>query len=125
MTEEGKHYTRTTKVHKSLVTSLDSEPVTRYKHILRPGLLRAILEVYSTIAEHITRILLAPGTRWWPCGEQLLDAAHSMSHFVPDYGMQTRACSSAWAASTRRASHAYQEPAVSPRVSTASPPNSP
>jgi hypothetical protein len=125
MTEESEHYTGATKVHKSPATLLDPEPVTKYKHIWRPGLLRAIHEVFPAIAEHNTRILLAPGPLWCPCGEQLHDAAHSRSYFVPDYGMQMRDCSSARTASPRRASHAYQEPVASPQASTTSPPNSP
>jgi hypothetical protein len=125
MTEESEHYTGTTKLHKSLVTSMDPEPVRKCKHIWRPSLLRAILEVYFAIALHIARILLAPGPRWWPCGEQLHDAARSRAHFVPDYVMQIRACSSAWATSLRWASHAHQGLAASPWASTASRPNSP
>jgi hypothetical protein len=50
MTEESKHYMGTMKVHKSPTTSLDPEPVRKYKHILIPDLLRAIIEVYPAIA---------------------------------------------------------------------------
>jgi hypothetical protein len=61
MTEEREHYTGTSKVHKSHVALLDPETVTKYKHIRRPDLPRAIFKVYSAIAEHVTRILLASG----------------------------------------------------------------
>jgi hypothetical protein len=99
--------------------------MTQYKHIRGPSLLWAIVEVYSAIAEHITRILLVPGPPWWPRGEKLHDAAYSRPHFVPSYGMQMRACSSARTATPRWPSHSYQEPAASPWASIASPPNSP
>jgi hypothetical protein len=33
MTEESKHYTGTSKVHKLPATLLDPEPVTKYKYI--------------------------------------------------------------------------------------------
>jgi hypothetical protein len=94
MIEESEHYTGTSKVHKSPTNLLDPELATKYKHIRRPDLPRAILEVYSIIVEHVARILLASGPRWWPCGEQLHRVAHSRTHFVLDYGMHTQACSS-------------------------------
>jgi hypothetical protein len=81
--------------------------------------------MFFAIAEHIARILLASDPQWRPRGECLHDVAHSRSHFMPDYGMQIRACSSARTASPQLASHAYQEPAASPRASTSSPPSSP
>jgi hypothetical protein len=59
MTEESKHYMRTLKVHKSPATSLDPVPITRYKHISRPDLPRAIFAMFSATTEHIARILLA------------------------------------------------------------------
>jgi hypothetical protein len=88
MTQESEHYTGTSKVHKSSATSLDPEPVIRYKHNQRFDLPRAIFAMFSAIAEHIARILLASDPRWWPFGECLHDATDSMSHFVPDYRMQ-------------------------------------
>jgi hypothetical protein len=46
-------------VHRSLATYLVLKPVTRYKHIRRHDLPRAIFAMPSATAEHIARILLA------------------------------------------------------------------
>jgi hypothetical protein len=49
------------KVHKSLATSLDLELGTQDKHTTRPELLKAVITTYSAEAEHVARLLLAPG----------------------------------------------------------------
>jgi hypothetical protein len=75
MTEESEHYMdyprehshlqphwiQNPNVHKSPVTSLDLEPDIQNKYTTRPGLSRAVTTTYFAGAEHIARLLLAPG----------------------------------------------------------------
>jgi hypothetical protein len=75
MTEESEHYMdyprvhsrlrphwiQNPKVHKSPAASLDPELDTQNKHTTRPGLPRAVTMTYFAGAEHIARLLLAPG----------------------------------------------------------------
>jgi hypothetical protein len=61
MIEESEHYMDRSKVHKSPATSLDPEPDTQDKHTTRPRPPRAITTTYSAEAEHVVRLLLAPG----------------------------------------------------------------
>jgi hypothetical protein len=49
------------KVDKSPATSLDPEPGTQDKYTTRPGPPRAVLTTYFAEAEHVARLLLAPG----------------------------------------------------------------
>jgi hypothetical protein len=61
MTEESEHYMDRSKVHKSPATSLDLAPDTQDKHTTRPGPPRAITTTYFAEAEHVARLILAPG----------------------------------------------------------------
>jgi hypothetical protein len=61
MTEESEHYMDRPKVHKSPVTSLDPELDTHDKHTTRPEPPGANMATYFTEAEHVARLLLAPG----------------------------------------------------------------
>jgi hypothetical protein len=62
MTEESEHYMDHLKVHKSPLTSLDLEPDTQDKHTTRLGPPRAVTMTYFVEAEHVARLLLAPGS---------------------------------------------------------------
>jgi hypothetical protein len=61
MTEESEHYMDRSKVHKSPATSLVPEPDTQDKHTTRPGPPRAVTTTYFAEAEHVMRLLQAPG----------------------------------------------------------------
>jgi hypothetical protein len=61
MTEESEHYMDRSKVHKSPATSLDPELDTQDKHTTRPGPPRAVPTTYFAEAQHVARLLLAPG----------------------------------------------------------------
>jgi hypothetical protein len=61
MTEESEHYMDRPRVHKSPATSLDLEPNVQDKHTTRSGPPRAVTMTYFAKAEHVARLLLAPG----------------------------------------------------------------
>jgi hypothetical protein len=61
MTEDSEHYMDRSKVHKSPATSLDPEPDTQNRHTTSPGPPRAVTMTYFAKAEHVVRLLLAPG----------------------------------------------------------------
>jgi hypothetical protein len=87
MTEESEHYMCASQVHKSPATYLDIAQITRYKHICRPDLHRVVFAMFSAIAVHIAKIILASGPQWRPHGELQHNTAPNRSCFVSDYGM--------------------------------------